>query len=253
MCIPDLPPEIFEHIVDRPGIELAKVARVNRLINKQITAILLRTLKAIHPPLANCPTNEVELATAKLKWRRVVAIPDFMKKHSKNFPVVSKERYAILMCAYANSLNHFQLILFPKSFGQITPMNQDPKLKEKQNALAKILKSDQNSLRKIEINAPWDSEDSNPFHRFYYLPSEIGLLTCLEILNLSSHRLTFLPKEIGELTNLTKLLVPDNLLTTFPKEIASCTKLTTLDFSRNPIEHLPEELLQLKKNRCNIS
>ena len=65
------------------------------------------------------------------------------------------------------------------------------------------------------------------------LPSEIGALTGLKVLDLGGNRLTPLPSEIGALTGLMILGLHENKLTSFPSEIGALTGLTRLDLRRN--------------------
>ena len=53
----------------------------------------------------------------------------------------------------------------------------------------------------------------------------IGNLTNLRYLYLSSNQLTKLPREIGNLTNLEKLYLSNNRLTELPREIGNLTNL----------------------------
>jgi len=77
------------------------------------------------------------------------------------------------------------------------------------------------------------------------LPAEIGRLTKLTKLTLTSNGLTSLPPEIGALVNLTSLDVQSNALTSIPPEIGKLTKLTDLDITCNPVRVLPPEIGQL--------
>lgn len=79
------------------------------------------------------------------------------------------------------------------------------------------------------------------------LPGEIGRLTDLKQLYLSSNRLTSLPPEIGKLSSLTELYLADNLLTTLPTTIGELVNLTDLDLSNNRLTGLPLELGKLAR------
>ena len=74
------------------------------------------------------------------------------------------------------------------------------------------------------------------------LPKEIGNLTSLTELDLSSNQLTSLPKDIGNLTSLIKLNLRINQLTSLPKEIGELANLTELDLSINQLTSLPKEI-----------
>jgi len=77
------------------------------------------------------------------------------------------------------------------------------------------------------------------------LPSEIGQLAQLTLLDLSSNQLTSLPSEIGQLTQLTLLYLSSNRLTSLPSEIGQLTQLTLLYLSSNRLTSLPSEIGQL--------
>jgi hypothetical protein len=79
------------------------------------------------------------------------------------------------------------------------------------------------------------------------LPSELGLLACLESLNLSHNRLTQLPAEITSLTKLEELYASNNQLTSLPQDLGRLTDLTRLSLSGNQIESLPASIGQLAK------
>lgn len=78
------------------------------------------------------------------------------------------------------------------------------------------------------------------------LPPELGLLTKVESLDISSNRFTFLPPEVGQLHNLKSLAATQNLLFTLPPEFGELKKLQTLYLYRNQLETLPHEFCQLE-------
>jgi Leucine-rich repeat (LRR) protein len=65
------------------------------------------------------------------------------------------------------------------------------------------------------------------------IPSTIGRLTLLELLDLSGHALSKAPQELGLLTRLTELRLNNNLFTTGPSNISSLTALVHLDTAKN--------------------
>ncbi|MCK4934216.1 MAG: hypothetical protein KAR79_01385, partial [Simkaniaceae bacterium] len=75
------------------------------------------------------------------------------------------------------------------------------------------------------------------------LPAEIGKLTALKELDLSSNQLIKIPAEIGELTSLYSLNLMSNQLTGLPVEIKSLTKLNHLLLSGNPLKSLHSSLV----------
>ncbi|WP_213155391.1 leucine-rich repeat domain-containing protein [Neochlamydia sp. AcF65] len=85
------------------------------------------------------------------------------------------------------------------------------------------------------------------FSGLTFLPPEIGQLTKLDTLCLSSNQLTALPAEIGQLSQLTTLDLSCNQLTALPVEIGQLTKLDTLCLSGNQLTALPAETGQLAK------
>ena len=77
------------------------------------------------------------------------------------------------------------------------------------------------------------------------IPSEIGNLTNLQVLNLSSNNLSGeIPPEIGNLTNLTHLYLNENQLTgEIPSEIGNLTNLERLWLSDNQLTgEIPSEI-----------
>ncbi|HEX9991123.1 MAG TPA: COR domain-containing protein [Chloroflexia bacterium] len=77
------------------------------------------------------------------------------------------------------------------------------------------------------------------------MPREIGQLTNLQTLNLSSNQLTQLPREIGQLTNLQNLRLNGNQLSQLPPEIGQLTNLRALILGNNQLAQLPPEIGQL--------
>lgn len=65
------------------------------------------------------------------------------------------------------------------------------------------------------------------------LPSELGRLTGLEVLDVSGNAMTGLPAEVGRLSNLRILDVSDNRLTGLPLEIGDLRNLQVLDVRGN--------------------
>lgn len=65
------------------------------------------------------------------------------------------------------------------------------------------------------------------------LPSEIGKLTKLKVLNASNNSMTGVPAEIGHLPNLEVLDLSNNQLTGLPNELGQLTKLKVLNLSGN--------------------
>ena len=80
------------------------------------------------------------------------------------------------------------------------------------------------------------------------LPSYVLSRTDLEELNISNNKLTgALPSEIGKLTKLKVLNASNNLMTGVPAEVGHLPNLEVLDLSNNQLTGLPNELGQLTK------
>ena len=80
------------------------------------------------------------------------------------------------------------------------------------------------------------------------LPSYVLSRTDLEELNISDNQLTgALPSEIGKLTRLKVLNASNNSMTGVPAEIGHLPALEVLDLSNNQLTGLPNELAQLDK------
>jgi|GEM_PF-285658 len=77
------------------------------------------------------------------------------------------------------------------------------------------------------------------------LPPEIGRLTTLQSLVLSSDDLVTLPPEIGQLTALQFLAINGTHLTTLPPEIGQLTALQSLELSSDDLTTLPPEIGRL--------
>ena len=77
------------------------------------------------------------------------------------------------------------------------------------------------------------------------VPAEVGRLSALTALWLSSNQLTSVPSEIGQLTSLEVLCIHGNQLTSVPAEIWQLTSLHMLALSFNQLTSLPAEIGQL--------
>lgn len=65
------------------------------------------------------------------------------------------------------------------------------------------------------------------------LPSQLGKLKDLRVLNASNNKMTGVPAEIGQLQNLEVLDLSNNQLTGLPNELANLKNLKTLNLSGN--------------------
>lgn len=77
------------------------------------------------------------------------------------------------------------------------------------------------------------------------VPSGIGNLSTLKILNLEQNRLSVLSPEICGLAALENLVLAQNRLTTLPREIGNLRTLQHLDLGLNLLSTLPEEIGEL--------
>lgn len=85
------------------------------------------------------------------------------------------------------------------------------------------------------------------------LPCEIGFLKNLKQLYLIGNNLFSLPNEIGELQELETIDVTRNQINELPDSLANLEQLTTLNLYFNPISCLPTEMHRLKKlERLNL-
>ncbi|KAI0212686.1 hypothetical protein LSAT2_002379 [Lamellibrachia satsuma] len=79
------------------------------------------------------------------------------------------------------------------------------------------------------------------------LPTSIGNLTKLRVLDLEENKLDSLPHEIGFLKELTKLVVQSNQLTSLPRAIGHLRNLQYLGAGENNLTMIPEEIGPLGK------
>ena len=84
--------------------------------------------------------------------------------------------------------------------------------------------------------------------KYTNIPSEIGLFTQLEKLDMSSHNLTSIPPSIGKLQNLKKLYLGSNKLTSLPREIYNLENLNVLHLGNDDLPHFSKD-----GNRVTIS
>lgn len=102
---------------------------------------------------------------------------------------------------------------------------------------------------KTDVNLDLSSRNLEKLEMSVFEKSE------LESLNISSNNLSdALPSQIGNLKNLKVLNASNNSFTGVPAELGQLTKLEVLDFSNNNLTGLPNELGELKNlKKFNIS
>ena len=101
-----------------------------------------------------------------------------------------------------------------------------------------------------QLKVKWVMEHTRVYfhnHELTRIPQEIGHLSNLVSLNLSSNKLQFLPAEIGNLHNLKHLNLERNELTIPPSEIGNLSALTDLELHFNKLQSLPAEIGKLDK------
>ncbi len=97
------------------------------------------------------------------------------------------------------------------------------------------------------------------FSRLIELPSEIGTLKHIRVLDVSKNELNSLIPEVTELKLIEKIDLSSNRFSDFPEEIIALNKLRDLDISSNHLDRLPPEIgklnnlvrLDLSNNRLN--
>ena len=83
------------------------------------------------------------------------------------------------------------------------------------------------------------------------LPSQIGKLKNLKILNASNNQMTGVPAEVGQLNNLEILDLSNNQLTGLPNELANLKKLKTLNLSGN--QYSEQDLNNIRNSLPNVN
>ncbi len=84
------------------------------------------------------------------------------------------------------------------------------------------------------------------------IPSSIGQLTALEVLNINSNNLESLPATLGNINYLTTITAANNNLNTVPSELGQLTNLTLLSLTQNPITSIPQEVCDLQPSNGGI-
>jgi Leucine-rich repeat (LRR) protein len=84
------------------------------------------------------------------------------------------------------------------------------------------------------------------------LPSQLGQLKNLRVLNASRNLMTGVPAEIGKLSKLEELDLSNNQLTGLPNEIGNLSNLRLLDLRGNDISQQDLAGIRLKLTRTDI-
>ena len=85
----------------------------------------------------------------------------------------------------------------------------------------------------------------NLYGKLNYLPSDIGKLSKLEGMQVSSIGIKELPESIGQLTNLWWFSAASNEISSIPESIGNLSNLSWLSLSRNQITHFPSSMAKL--------
>lgn len=83
------------------------------------------------------------------------------------------------------------------------------------------------------------------------LPSQIGKLKNLKVLNASNNQMTGVPAEVGQLKNLEVLDLSNNQLTGLPNELANLKNLKTLNLSGN--QYSEQDLQGIRNSLPNVN
>ncbi len=153
--------------------------------------------------------------------------------------LTKKFNLLVVFCVLFLGILFFWIFNFNSQLGSSNPTVEP---------IADNRKADQIDQEKLEvvtnISNPIDLSGKN----LEKLPSYVLARTDLEELNISNNKLTgALPSEIGKLKNLKILNASNNLMTGVPAEIGHLPDLEVLDLSNNELTGLPYELANLKK------
>jgi len=122
-------------------------------------------------------------------------------------------------------------------------------------ATNKILDLSHKSLTKVDMSV-FDKTNLEELNVSYNnltgaLPSQIGKLKKLRVLNASNNQMTGVPAEVGQLTNLEVLDLSNNQLTGLPNELANLKNLKTLNLSGN--QYSEQDLQGIRNSLPNVN
>ena len=101
-------------------------------------------------------------------------------------------------------------------------------------------------LQKLDLSSSYAWKKPETPNQLRELPPEIGQLHNLEWLDIKHNQLAELPAEIEQLRNLSWLNLSHNQLAGLPPEIGQLRNLESLDLRRNQLAGLPPEIGQLR-------
>jgi Leucine-rich repeat (LRR) protein len=148
---------------------------------------------------------------------------------------------------------------FLSGCGLSNSLNTAPKVDNNSPApiksTAKTLNLSHKNLVKIDM-AVFDQTNLTELNVSYNnltgaLPSQIGKLKNLKILNASNNEMTGVPAEVGQLTNLEILDLSNNKLTGLPNELANLKNLKTLNLSGNQYSEQDLKIIRDSLPRVN--
>jgi len=119
----------------------------------------------------------------------------------------------------------------------------------------KILDLSHKNLTKVDISI-FDKTNLTELNVSYNqltgaLPSQIGKLKNLKVLNASNNQMTGVPAEVGQLNNLEILDLSNNQLTGLPNELANLKNLKTLNLSGN--QYSEQDLNGIRNSLPNVN
>lgn len=85
------------------------------------------------------------------------------------------------------------------------------------------------------------------------LPSTVGALCKLAVLNLRANQLAALPTALADATSLVELHAGLNALRTLPEELSALQRLRVFDLGRNYLTAWPQALCGLKLNALDLN
>jgi len=140
-------------------------------------------------------------------------------------------------------INKTTLTALPESIGQLQQLkvldiHRNLQLRNFPTSIGQLTQ-----LKELTISGTHHSDAPSPI----VIPTEIGLLSNLEELELQSNNLSTLPESIGQLTALKELTLDYNAFTEIPKAIFKLTNLSELAFRSCKLTHVPLQICLLEQ------